>query len=117
MKEILKHYESPFVASGYEVYDANNNMVLDVFPEFTTIPPEASIGTIAQEIAAALNKAAKFDNIKKHRDILAMHLAEIKAIDDGESHNTIKATIDHCIAEVDELDPCGKNKAAEVEDE
>lgn len=110
--KILELFEPPFTNDGKRsVFDANGIIICQV--------PEnwANRVNFAQEIAAALNKAAKFDKIKKHRDILAMHLAEIKAIDDGESHNTIKATMDHCIAEVAELDPCGKNKAAEVEGE
>lgn len=47
----------------------------------------------------------EYDAKQKHLDILAMHMAEVKAIADGESTNTLKDVVEHCLQEIKELPP------------
>jgi len=41
--------------------------------------------------------------IERHRDILAMHMAEAKAIADGSTENTLTDVVEHCLKEIKEL--------------
>lgn len=41
--------------------------------------------------------------IERHRDILAMHMAEVKAIADGSKENKLTHVVDHCLEEIGNL--------------
>ena len=66
-------------------------------------PHNGPVWNAEEAIDAGIIEIEKLLKIKQHRDVLAMHLAEIKAIDDGKSDNTITDTIEHCLAEIAEL--------------
>ncbi len=66
-------------------------------------PHNGPVWDADEAIDAGIAEIEKLLKIKQHRDILAMHLAEIKAIDDGKSGNTIADTINHCLKEIEDL--------------
>jgi len=41
--------------------------------------------------------------VERHRDILAMHMAEVKAIADGSTKNTLNDVVENCLKEINEL--------------
>ena len=57
-----------------------------------------------EAIDAGIEEIKRLLKIEKHRDILAMHMAEVKAVSDGKSENTLKEVIDHCLKEIKKLD-------------
>ena len=57
MKEILKHYEPPFVADDWLVKDSKDSEVCDC----SWSSSASDCHGVAQEIAAALNKAAEVE--------------------------------------------------------
>jgi len=42
-------------------------------------------------------------DIERCRDILAAHMAEVKAIIDGSDENTVSDVVDHCLLELKSL--------------
>ena len=66
-------------------------------------PHNGPVWDAKEAIDAGIAEIEKLLKIKLHRDIIAMCLAEIKAIDDGKSDNTIADTIEHCLAKIAEL--------------
>jgi len=50
-----------------------------------------------------LEQQRTIDQIEQHRDILAMHMAEVKAIADGSTKNTLNEVVEHCLKEISEL--------------
>ena len=59
MKEILKHYEPPFVSNGARVIDSKDREVCDCSWSSSASDPHG----LAQEIAAALNRAARLETL------------------------------------------------------
>tara|TARA_R100000093_G_scaffold63299_1_gene34326 strand:- start:282 stop:506 length:225 start_codon:yes stop_codon:yes gene_type:complete len=43
------------------------------------------------------------DELARHRDILADHMAEVKAIADGDNTNTLQEVVNHCLQKLESI--------------
>ncbi len=50
-----------------------------------------------------LELMAQVERLTRHRDILADHMAEVKAIADGCDENTLTDVVSHCVGEINQL--------------
>lgn len=68
-------------------YDPNNGPVWDA----------------DEAIDAGVEEIQRLLKVERQRDVLAMHMAEVKAIADGGSTNTLTDVVEHCLQEIKEL--------------
>ncbi len=67
-------------------------IIMNVYVDWVIENPEKAAEQIGRLIV-----------IERHRDILAMHMAEVKAIADGSIKNTLTDVVGHCLKEINEL--------------
>ncbi len=67
-------------------------------------PKDVPVWDYEETIQLGIDEIKRLLIVEKHRDILAMHMAEVKAISDGINENTLSDVVEHCLKEIKCLD-------------
>lgn len=61
-----------------------------------------SLCTTEEAISAAISEISRLVEVERKFNIMALHMAEVKAIVDGGKENTLSGVVEHCLEEIED---------------
>ena len=66
-------------------------------------PDDGPVWSTGPAIELAIKELKRLIEVERRYDVLALHMAEVKAFADGNSTNSLSDIVDHCLKELNDV--------------